>query len=214
MMCMTGCARRSLISLWLALTASAMPVASQAKIYTCEDETGRIILRDIPCKRGELVRQQEITPQPPSAARAPEQKAQPKYRQKLTEPLVREVAQNVDTAFTRRDIKQLLLLLAADAVFELEYRLPDGVQVIRYSLEEYTARLREGFKLSDYVYQRDRSDILLSPGEEHAEIVASARQSFWFQSQWLPGATRSRWSVEMREGRPQITLLRAVVTPP
>jgi len=214
MMCTTGCARRSLISLWLALTVSAMPVALQAKIYTCEDETGHIILRDIPCKRGELVRQQEITPQAPPAARAPEQKAQPKYRQKLTEPLVRELAQNVDSAFTRRDIKQLLSLLAVDAVFELEYRLPDGVQVIRYSLEEYTARLREGFKLSDYVYQRDRSDILLSPGEEHAEIVASARQSFWFQSQWLPGATRSRWSVEMREGRPQITLLRAVVTPP
>ena len=214
MMCMTGCARQPLISFWLALTLSAMPIASQAKIFTCEDETGRIILRDIPCKRGELVRQQEITPQPPPAARAPEQKAQPKSRQKLTEPLVRELAQNVDTAFTRRDIKQLLSLLAADAVFELEYHLPDGVQVMRYSLEEYTARLREGFKLSDYIYQRDRSDILLSPGEEHAEIVASARQSYWFQSQWLLGATRSRWSVEMREGRPQITLLRAVVTPP
>ena len=77
-------------------------------------------------------------------------------------------------------------------------------------LQIHTAR----YLTNQLLYQRDRSDILLSPGEEHAEIVASARQSFWFQSQWLPGATRSRWSVEMREGRPQITLLRAVVTPP
>ena len=117
------------------------------EIYTCEDETGRIILRDVPCKRGELVREQEDQPQAPPAARALRQKAQPKYRQKLTEPLVRELAQNVDAAFTRRDMKQLLSLLAGDAVFELEYRLPDGVQVMRYNKEEYTARLREGFKL-------------------------------------------------------------------
>jgi len=160
-----------------------------------------------------VIREQEAR-QAPGAPRPVEAKPQPKLPQKLSEPLVRELAQNVDTAFTRRDLKQLLSLVAADAVFEMEYRLADGVQVLRYNKDEYTTRLREGFKLGgDYTYQRELVDIVFSPGEEHAEIVASARQSFWFQNQWLPGATRSRWSVEMREGRPQITLLRAVVTP-
>jgi hypothetical protein len=56
--------------------------------------------------------------------------------------------------------------------------------------------------------------VVLAPGEEYAEIVTSALQSVWFQNQWQAGATRSRWSVEMREGRPQVTLLRAVVTLP
>jgi len=201
------------VTIRLAALAIMISPAAQARIFTCEDEGGHVILRDVPCKRSEVIREQEAR-QAPGAPRPVEAKPQPKLPQKLSEPLVRELAQNVDTAFTRRDLKQLLSLVAADAVFEMEYRLADGVQVLRYNKDEYTARLREGFKLGgDYTYQRELVDIVFSPGEEHAEIVASARQSFWFQNQWLPGATRSRWSVEMREGRPQITLLRAVVTP-
>jgi len=201
------------VTIRLAALAIMISPAAQARIFTCEDEGGHVILRDVPCKRSEVIREQEVR-QAPGAPRPVEAKPQPKLPQKLSEPLVRELAQNVDTAFTRRDLKQLLSLVAADAVFEMEYRLADGVQVLRYNKDEYTARLREGFKLGgDYTYQRELVDIVFSPGEEHAEIVASARHSFWFQNQWLPGATRSRWSVEMREGRPQITLLRAVVTP-
>jgi len=201
------------VTIRLAALAIMISPAAQARIFTCEDEGGHVILRDVPCKRSEVIREQEAR-QAPGAPRPVEAKPQPKLPQKLSEPLVRELAQNVDTAFTRRDLKQLLSLVAADAVFEMEYRLADGVQVLRYNKDEYTTRLREGFKLGgDYTYQRELVDIVFSPGEEHAEIVASARQSFWFQNQWLPGATRSRWSVEMREGRPQITLLRAVVTP-
>jgi len=202
------------VTIRLAALAIMISPAAQARIFTCEDEGGHVILRDVPCKRSEVIREQEVR-QAPGAPRPVEAKPQPKLPQKLSEPLVRELAQNVDTAFTRRDLKQLLSLVAADAVFEMEYRLADGVQVLRYNKDEYTARLREGFKLGgDYTYQRELVVIVFSPGEEHAEIVASARQSFWFQNQWLPGATRSRWSVEMREGRPQVTLLRAVVTLP
>jgi hypothetical protein len=206
-------ARRWPLTLVLALAFTSVPAAVHARVYTCEDEGGRVILRDVPCKRSEIVREQEVNQEAPPAARAPESRAQPKQSQKLTEALVRELAQNVDAAFARRDLKQLLVLLAGDAVFEMEYRLPSGVQILRYNKEEYTGRLREGFKLgAEYTYQRERTDIVLSPGEQHAEIAASARQSFWFDNQWQPGATRNRWSVEMREGRPQITLLRAVVT--
>jgi len=204
-----------LAALALALACSAWPPSAHARIYTCEEETGRIILRDVPCKRGEITRKEEVKQEPPPAARAPEPKPQPKYLQKLSEPMVRDLAQALVGAFSRRDLKPLVPLLAGDAVFEMEYRLPTGIQIVRYNKEEYAARLREGFKLgSEFSYRHERTDIVLSPGEEHAEIVASARQSFWFQNQWQEGAARSRWSVEMREGRPQITLLRAVVTLP
>jgi hypothetical protein len=204
-----------LAALALVLVCAAWPAAALARIYTCEAEPGRVILRDVPCKRGEITRQEEMKQAPPPAARAPEPKPQPKYQQKLSEPMVRELAQTVVGAFSKGDLKALLPLLSADAVFEMEFRLLTGVQVVRYTKEEYTARLRDGLKPgNDYSYRLERSDVVLAPGEEYAEIVTSELQSVWFQSQWQPGATRSRWSVEMREGRPQITLLRAVVTLP
>ena len=204
-----------LAALALLLVCTGWPAAALARIYTCEAEPGRVILRDVPCKRGEITRKEEVKQAPPPAPRAPEPKPQPKYQQKLSEPMVRELAQTVVGAFSKRDQKALLPLLSADAVFEMEFRLLTGVQVVRYTKEEYTARLRDGFKPgNDYSYRLERSDVVLAPGEEYAEIVTSELQSVWFQSQWQPGATRSRWSVEMREGRPQITLLRAVVTLP
>jgi hypothetical protein len=208
----SGSGRRMLACLWIASALSAS-LTAHARVYLCEDATGRIILRDVPCKRGEVTRQQEAAPKPAPAAQPVEQKTIVKPQQKLTEPMVRELAQNLDAAFARHDLKQLTPLLAEDAVFEMEYRLPEGLQVVRSNLEEYLARLREGFKLNDYVYQRERSDIVLSPGELHGEIVAGARQTCWFAGQWQTGATRSRWSVEMRDGRPQVTLLRAVISP-
>jgi hypothetical protein len=205
---------------WLAALALATVCigwwgSALARIYTCEAEPGRVILRDVPCKRGEITRKEEAKQEPPPAVRAPEPKPGPKSAQKLREPMVRELAQLVVGAFSKRDLKALLPLITGDAVFEIEYRVLSGVQVVRYNKEDYTARLREGFKLgNEYSYQLERTDVVLAPGEEYAEIVTSALQSEWFESQWQPGATRSRWSVEMREGRPQITLLRAVVTLP
>ena len=199
----------------LATVLTGWPRSALARIYTCEAEPGRVILRDVPCKRGEITRVEEVKQAPPPAARAPEAKPQPKYPQKLSEPMVRELAQTVVSAFSKRDLKALLPVLTADAVFEMEFRLLTGVQVVRYTKEEYAARLRDGFKPgNEYSYRLERSDVVLAPGEEYAEIVTSALQSVWFQNQWQPGATRSRWSVEMREGRPQVTLLRAVVTLP
>jgi hypothetical protein len=188
-------------------------LCAHARVYPCEDATGRIILRDVPCKRGEVARQQDAAPVPAPPAQPVESKTAAKPQQKLTEPMVRELAQNLDAAFVRHDLKQLTPLLAEDAVFEMEYRLPEGVQVVRSTLDQYVERVREGFKLNDYVYQRERSDIVLSPGELHAEIVTGARQTCWFSGQWQTGTSRSRWSVEMRDGRPQVTLLRAVISP-
>jgi hypothetical protein len=207
-----GVVCRVRIQIWLACALSTAFHTANARVYTCETDTGRVVLRDVPCKKGEISREPQAAPQAPPAP-GPDPKAVPKPRLRLTEPQVRELAQSLDTAFARHDLRQLQTLLAADAVFELEFRLPEGVQIARYSVADYTARLREGFRLSDYLYQRERNTIVISPGEEHAEIVASTRQTLWFQGQWQAASARNRWSVEMRDGRPQVTLLRAVITP-
>jgi hypothetical protein len=199
------------LRLWLACVLSLLVECAHARIYTCETETGRVVLRDVPCKKSEIAREPRAVPAPPASVSEP--KAVPKARAKLNDSLVRELAQSLEAAFVHHDPKLLQPLLASDAVFELDFRLPQGAQVVRYNLDEYSARWREGFKLPDYSYQRERGDIVLSPGEEHAEIIESARQTVWFQGQWQAASARNRWSVEMRDGRPQVTLLRAVITP-
>jgi hypothetical protein len=198
-----------------ALVLCALGQPASARIWHCENEAGQTVLRDVSCKRGETERAQEegnlaaVTP-PPAERRAPA----PKVSMKLTEPLVREVAGIVSGAFNRRDTKQLLSVVAADAVFELECRLPQGIQIMRMNREEYAARLREAFKLADYTRNAGRGEIVMSPGGQHAEIVESVQETFLIQNQWRPVAARSRWSVEIREGRPQVTMLRSVITPP
>jgi hypothetical protein len=118
-------------TLVLILAAMQIPASAHARIYTCEGESGRVILRDVPCKRSEVGREQEAKREAPPAANAPEPRAPPKQAQKLNEALVKELAQNLDAAFARRDIKPLLALLAPDAVVEMEIRLPATVQVVR-----------------------------------------------------------------------------------
>jgi len=205
---------RHVAALALLLAWIHLSVLAHARIFTCEDGSGRVILRDVPCKRTENPREAESKQDTGPAARAAEAHPQSKQAAKLSDAQVRELAQSIDAAFAKRDIKMLLAVLANDAVFEIEVRALAGVEVLRYNREDYTARMREGFKLgNDFAYERTRNDIMLGPGEEYAEIVAWARQSFWVQEQWQQGDARSRWSVEMREGRPQITLLRAVITP-
>lgn len=200
----------------LAAGLCALSAPASARIWHCENEAGQVVLRDVPCKRGETERAQEdgdlaVATPPPAERKAP---PVPKVSMKLTEPLVREVGGIVTGAFNRRDVKQLLSVVAPDAVFELECRLPQGVQIMRMNREEYAARLREAFKLADYTREGARAEIIMSPGQQHAEIVESVRESFLVQDRWRPVAARSRWSVEIREGRPQVTMLRSVITPP
>src|SRR5690242_12831925 len=80
----SGSGRRMLACLWIASALSAS-LTAHARVYLCEDATGRIILRDVPCKRGEVTRQQEAAPKPAPAAQPVEQKTIVKPQQKLTE---------------------------------------------------------------------------------------------------------------------------------
>ena len=186
-----------------------LPQSALARIYSCEDGSGRVTLRDAPCKRGEIDLEPE--PQAPAAEHVQPARAVPAAPAKISETQVRELANALSVAYTRRDVRAIMGYFSADAVFEVEYRLADGSQLQRFSKEQYAAYLRDTFRL-DAEWQREEGDIVLSPGEEHAEIISATTGPVLVRGQTLNGVTRSRASVEMRDGRAQVTLLRAVAT--
>ena len=182
-----------------------------AKMYSCRDAAGRIILRDVPCKRGERDRDTAAT------ARTHESSAtcarQVPGAQPITESQVRELVDGIDAAMMRRDVAAILAYLAADAVFEVEYRLPQGIQFKRFDKNEYAALLRGGAEFVGGVdFQRESTRILVAPGAREAEITSTLRETIRVQGKPLTGVTRSKSLVEVRDGRPQVTMVRAVTS--
>jgi ketosteroid isomerase-like protein len=182
-----------------------------AKMYSCRDAAARIILRDVPCKPGERDRDAiaGARTHESSAMRArPVPGAQP-----ITESQVRELVGGIDAAMMRRDVTALLAYLAEDAVFEVEYRFPEGIQFKRFDKNEYAALLRGGAEfVSGVDLQRENTRILVAPGAHEAEITSTVRETIRIHGKPLPGVTRSKSLVELRDGRPQITLVRAVTS--
>jgi hypothetical protein len=191
-----------------ALALGLVPVPAHAMIYSCVDETGRIILRDMPCKHSETDR---ITGRVVRASRSSQAPGRSHPGDTITEAQVQALADGLDAAMTRQDVNATLGYLAADAVVELEYRLPQGLVFKRFSKAEYAAYLRDGV-LSASDYQRAKGQPQLAPGALYAELTGSMRETIRIQGERLSGSTRFKSMVELRDGRAQITLLRAVTT--
>jgi hypothetical protein len=192
-----------------ALMLGSLPAPVVARLYSCEDARGRLMLRDVPCKRGEKSRD----PVEKSRAAKPASTAAPATRtvQTITEAEVQALVDAMDAAMARRDFGAILAYVSSDAVFEVEYRLPQGLRFMRFNKDEYAVYLRDGAALvSGFDYRRENTQILLSPGSHYAEFIATLRETVRVQGKSLNGVTRSKSMVEMRDGRPQITLVRAV----
>jgi ketosteroid isomerase-like protein len=182
-----------------------------AKMYSCRDGAGRITLRDVPCKRGERDRYTATGARTheSSATRAREVPGS----QPITESQVRELVDGIDAARRRRDVEAMLAYLAPDAVVEVEYRLPQGMQFKRFNKTEYAAYLRGEAALVDgFDFQRERTRILVTPRTGEAEIASTLRETIRVQGKALTGMTRSKSLVEVRDGRPQVTMVRAVTS--
>jgi hypothetical protein len=194
---------------FIALVLALLPGPAQALIYSCADGTGRIILRDVPCKGNETNRETgrvvRTSRSSQSASRTP------RTGDKITEAQVQALADGLDAAMTRQDVNAMLAYLAADAVVEVEYRLPQGLQFKRFNKAEYAAYLRDGVQSASN-YERERGQAQLAPGALYAEIAGTMRETIRMQGERLSGSTRFKSMVELREGRAQITLLRAVTT--
>lgn len=193
------------------LVLGSLPVPAAARLYSCQDARGRLLLRDVPCKRGEKSRdaiEKARAVKPAPAAGTPTRTVQT-----ITAAEVQALVDGIDAAMTNRDFGAVLAYVSSDAVFELEYRLPQGLRFMRFNKDEYAAYLRDGAALiSGYDYRRDSTQILLSPGGYYAELITSLEEKIRVQGNALSGTTRSKAMVEMRDGRPQITLVRAVTT--
>jgi hypothetical protein len=162
----------------------------------------------VPCKRDERDRN--------AAARAPAttpaRVRQIENANPITEAQVRELVDGMDAARVRRDVAAMLAYVAPDAVFEVEYRLPQGLQFKRFNKDEYAAYLRGGTEFVDGLdFQRESTTILVAPAARQAEITSTLRETVRIQGEALTRVTRSKSLVEVRNGRPAIILVRAIM---
>jgi hypothetical protein len=199
------------------LTASALLLVGAfaspalAKMYSCEDAAGRIILRDVPCKRDERNRNAAAAARLP-ATTTPTRVRQIENANPITEAQVQEVVDGMDAARMRGDVPAMLAYIAPDAVFEVEYRLPQGMQFKRFNKDEYAAYLRGRTEFVDGLdFQRESTTILVAPATRQAEISSTLRETVWVHGEALNRVTRSKSLVEMREARPTIVLVRAIM---
>lgn len=118
----------------------------------------------------------------------------------------------MDAARRRGDVAAILNYLVPDAVIEAEYQLPQGMRFRRFNKNEYATYLRSGVAEAPD-FQRERTQIVLAPGQDQAEIASTLRETVRIDGTALKGVTRSKALVEMRDGRPQITMIRAVTKP-
>jgi hypothetical protein len=198
---------RSLHLTLAALLFGSFPWPAHAKMYSCRDAAGRIILRDLPCKGAERNIAAARTPAPSATGVTQVESPTP-----ITEEQVQELVDGIDTARARRDVAATLAFVASDAVFELEYRLPQGLQFKRFNKAEYAAYLRGGAEFLDALdFQRESTRILVAPDTRQAEITSMLRERVRIQGEALTRVTRSKSVVEVRDGRPVIILVRAVM---
>lgn len=211
----TKCARcarvspltRSLYLTLVALLFGLFAWPAHAKMYSCQDAAGRVILRDLPCKRGERDIAAARMPAPSPTGVRQVENANP-----ITEDQVQELVDGIETAKARRDVAATLAFVAPDAVFELEYRLPQGLQFKRFNKDEYAAYLRGGPEFVDALdFQRESTRILVAPDTRQAEITSTLRERVRIRGEALTRVTRSKSLVEIRDGRPVIILVRAVM---
>jgi len=197
---------------WLALLAllSGAPLSSaHARMYSCKDAAGTVVLRDAPCKPGEkdLDGASSARPYASSVAQGRSHGGKP-----ITVEQVQGMLDGMDAARRRGDVAAILNYLVPDAVIEAEYQLPQGMRFRRFNKNEYAAYLRTAAAEAPD-FRRDHTQIALAPGQDQAEIASTVRETVRIDGAPLKGVTRSKALVEMRDGRPQITMIRAVTKP-
>jgi len=183
--------------------------SAYARVYSCKDAAGTVVLRDVPCKLGEKD-QDGASPARPYASSAAQSRSH--GAKPISVDQVQGMLDGFDAARRRGDVAAILRYLVPDVVIETEYQLPQGMRFRRFNKNEYAAYLRStGAEPPDF--QREHTQIVLAPGQDQAEIASTVRESIRIDGAALRGVTRTKSLVEMRDGRPQITMVRSVTKP-
>ena len=195
--------------LWLALVPLAWGAplgAAHARMYSCKDSSGTVVLRDAPCKSGEkdLDGASPVRPYASSVAQGRAQGTKP-----INVDQVQGMLDGMDAARRRGDVAAILNYLVPDAVIEAEYQLPQGMRFRRFNKNEYAAYLRSAAAEAPD-FQREHTQIVLAPGQDQAEVASTVRETVRIDGLPLKGVTRSKALVEIRDGRAQITMIRTV----
>jgi len=187
----------------------ALPAPAGAAIFSCLDASGRVILRDVPCKRGETGRLSAEGESPATPKRSRPPAAAVSASRSIAVQDVQAFIDGLDDAIARRDVAAILAYFASDAALEMEYRLPQGLRVANFDKTTYATMLRETLGPgSAYTYQRERPRIVLSSDQRQAEVLSTVHETVVLDGKRLQGTTRSRLTVEWRDARLQITLAR------
>ena len=198
---------------WLALMAllwGALLGTAHARMYSCKDASGTVVLRDAPCKPGEKDLD-GASPARPYASSAAQGRSQSSAKP-ITVEQVQGMLDGIDAARRRGDVAGILNYLVPDAVIEAEYQLPQGMRFRRFNKNEYAAYLRTaGAQAADF--RRERTQIVLAPAQDQAEVASTVYETISIDGTPLKGVTRSKALVEMRDGRLQITMVRGVTKP-
>jgi ketosteroid isomerase-like protein len=197
--------------LWPALLAllwGSCAGSAHAKMYSCRNAAGTVVLRDAPCKPGESDQEggSQARPYPSSSAPSKSHGTKP-----ITEVQVQGMLDGMDAARRRGDVAAMLAYLVPDVVIEAEYRLPQGMRFKRLNKNEYAAYLRSA-AADAQDFRRERTQIVLTPSADQAEIASTLRETVRIDGAALKGVTRSKALVEMRDGQLQVTMLRVVTS--
>lgn len=186
-----------------------LPPDAAAAIYSCADSSGRVVLRDVPCKRSETAQGGVVG----ESVWEPKRKRPSAREAESSRPVTRqEVAQfigSLDQVFAQRDAAAVLAYYAPDVAFELEYRVPQGLYMANFDKPRYAEVLRELLQPgAPYTHQRENMRIMLSSDQTQAEVISTVHETVLLDGRRLQGTTRSRVTVEWRGTRLQIIFVR------
>jgi len=198
----------------LVFTACALlllvpPPHAAAAIYSCADASGRVVLRDVPCKHSEtaqggVVGESVWEPKRKRLVQRPAESSRPVTRQQIA-----QFMDSLDQVFAQRDTAAVLAYFAPDVAFELEYRVPQGLYMANFDKLRYAEILRELFQPgTPYTHQRENMRIMLSSDQTQAEVISTLHETVLLDGRRLQGTTRSRVTVEWRGSHLQIIFVR------
>jgi len=200
-----GC-RRALIACTLPLL---LPAPAAAMVYSCADASGRVVLRDVPCKRQETVQNGVMGESVWEPKRKHSTLRGPESPRPVTREQVVQFIDSLDQLFAQRDAAAVLSFFAPDAAFELQYRVSQGIYAVSFDKPRYAEVLRELLiPGAPYTHQRENMRVVLSPDQTQAEVISTLHETVLLDGRRMQAITRSRVTIEWRGSRLQIILVR------
>ncbi len=131
----------------------------------------------------------------------------------LTENRITAVLEKLDRAANERDVEGILMHIAPDAVLHVSVEGPQQTpQRLVLTRDQYGAILQQGFDVADdYGFLRRTNRIQVAPDGQRAEVESRTLENTTTGGRTTQAESVETTTIELRDGRPMITKLNAVV---